>query len=473
MDAAAQRLPGLPLSCPTTSYWQQPPSDIADHRTTDSLPSKVDYLIIGSGISGACIAYNLLKHQPSSSVLMLEARQASSGATGRNGGHTKAAAYRAFLKHEELYGTEEAVKMARMEHANIRDTHVLAREYGIDCASHPCDTVDIIYSATHLEHGKKAIARMQEVLEREEPAARYEIFSAEQAREKFLTPDVLGAFKYEAGSISAYRFTVGLLKVCLEKGLNLQTNTPALSISESGDSGVESKSWTVETHRGHVETSQVIVATNGYTAHLLPQMQGVIVPLRGQVTAQKPGTGLPQKGMDETVSFIYETGYEYMITRPPFTMDAGTIVIGGGLGTLENEDVEFGNTNDRELNPQLSAYLADCTEKFYGKSWGQDADEGRVLKEWSGIMGTSADGLPYVGRVPGMDGVWMSASFNGSGMVLCLKCAEALVDMIVKGHAAEWFPKALILDSKRLKEKFKGRLNMRVQPPGEPMLQEN
>jgi hypothetical protein len=77
--------PGLPRPNPTIPYWQDPPDPIADVRTTDELPSTADYVIVGSGISGAAIAKNLLESRPNASVVMLEARQACSGATGRNG----------------------------------------------------------------------------------------------------------------------------------------------------------------------------------------------------------------------------------------------------------------------------------------------------------------------------------------------------------------------------------------------------
>ena len=97
MEERARIPPGLPREHPTTAYWQDPPSDIADLRTTPDLPSSADFVVIGSGISGACIAYNLLRKRPDASVVVLEARQACSGATGRNGGHTKAASYRCLL----------------------------------------------------------------------------------------------------------------------------------------------------------------------------------------------------------------------------------------------------------------------------------------------------------------------------------------------------------------------------------------
>ena len=75
----------MPVDNPTNSYWQCPPSRLAEFRSTPTLPLQTSTVIIGSGITGASIAYKLLKRDPSSDVLMLEARKASSGATGRNG----------------------------------------------------------------------------------------------------------------------------------------------------------------------------------------------------------------------------------------------------------------------------------------------------------------------------------------------------------------------------------------------------
>jgi hypothetical protein len=85
MDERARIKPTLPHENPTTSYWQDPPADIASLRSTEELPESADYVIIGSGISGACIAFNLLEKKPDAKVVILEARGAASGATGRNG----------------------------------------------------------------------------------------------------------------------------------------------------------------------------------------------------------------------------------------------------------------------------------------------------------------------------------------------------------------------------------------------------
>ncbi|TKA22235.1 hypothetical protein B0A50_08104 [Salinomyces thailandicus] len=471
MEERGKIPPGLPRPGPTISYWQVLPSDIADLRTTSELPCNADFIIVGSGISGAFIAYNLLCKNPKANVVMLEARQACSGATGRNGGHTKAASYRSFLHHEQSLGLPEAIKIARMEYANIIATHAFAREYGIDCAATLCQTVDIIYSETQLELGKKAILRMRETMGGSDPAAEYNIYDGDEARRKFLTPDALGAFEYTAGSLSAYAFTIGVLKLALSKALNLQTETPAHRITSTSQNG-QTNSWTVHTSRGSITTSNLILATNGYTAHLLPQFHGLIVPLHGQIVAQRPGLRLPQEGLKHTYSFIHETGYEYMISRPPGSINAGDIIIGGGLHQLPNDGASrYGVIDDSTLDPTIQAYLRNCTPRFFGHEWGLDHGFGRIKKEWSGIMGASADGLPYVGAVPGAaPGLWMTCSFNGHGMVWCLKSAEALIEMItgdevMQTTVMQWFPQSAVVSSERLRASSTGRMDLRA--PGE------
>ena len=471
VEERAQIPPGLPRNGPTISYWQDPPSAIADHRTTQRLPESADYVVIGSGISGAFIAYNLLTKKPDASVLLLEARQACSGATGRNGGHTKAASYREFLLHEGEFGLEEAIKIARLEYNNTKATHAFAREHNINCVSTECQTVDVVYSQREFDYGIQAIKRIREVLPKGDPVAEYKIHDSETTAQNFLCPGSVGSFEYFAGSLSAYEFTVGVLELCLEKGLNLQTNTPAESILQKVPSGNGPITYNISTPRGKIVTTDLILATNGYTAHLLSSMQGLIVPLHGQVIVQRPGRKMPKQGLPTTYSFVQETGYEYMISRPPAAGEdkVGDIVIGGGIWKLGDKTAtRYGETDDTALDPTIRDYLREsCVDYFSHANWGDDNPKGRVKKEWSGIMGASADGLPYVGERPEMPGLWISASFNGHGMVWCMKAAEALVDKMVGDEEAKknldsWFPKSAWISKERMKVQFKGRTDLKA-----------
>lgn len=461
MDQRAAIPVTLPRENPTQSYWQLEPDEIADLRSTISLPDKADVVIIGSGITGAAVAFNLL-NDGASNIVMLEARQACSGATGRNGGHTKAASYRSFLGHQQEYGTATAVKIARMELANIRAVHAFAKEHGIQCDSTPCDTVDVIYEAAQWEIDQQAVKAMQNAMP-DDDASKYALHSPEEVQNKFFCgrggdEGVCGAVSYEAGSLSAYKFGIGVIKLCLAKGINLQTNTPALNLEK-----VESGGWKVETPRGAIHAAKVVLATNGYTGSVWKKFQGVIVPLRGHVTAQRPGLNMPKDGLPGTYSFIYKGGYDYMIPRPKGSKFEGDIVIGGALAKAPADGLEeYGTTDDTASNDVIMKSLNDCLPQYFGDNWGADSPDGRIRKAWTGIMGFSPDGFPFVGEMPGEKDLWISSSFQGHGMVLCWMCARALVAMMEGGNEKEldaWFPEVFKINEQRMRLTFRGRLS--------------
>lgn len=459
---------------------------------TEDPTQPYDYAIIGSGISGTAVAYNLL-HRDSDApeahsaprIVMLEARDICGGATGRNGGHTKAASYRSYLLHKEKLGKDEALRIARLEYDNIKATHQLVDELGIECDNERCNTVDLIYDEETFQDGKRAIETLRNDATEDEKApggmAWYKIYEKGDgiqqkfwAKEKNTNPalrqnseNVVGAFEYVAGRINAYKLTTGMLQHCVRKGLQLCAHTPVHSVLPRG-----TQMYEVYTQRSIIQARNVIVATNGYTPYILPSLQGAIVPLRGQITTQRSTKyAVHPSVLPRTYSFIYGSGYEYMISRnePDGTQH---VVIGGGLGRLDEGGAsEFGTVNDSQLNAEVSEYLKGTLSGYFGSAnlsgdtVEQDESNGyEFVQEWTGIMGATADGLPFVGEVPGKRGIWISAGFNGHGMVLCLKSAEALVKMITQGgEGLGWFPKSFLITDGRVENSvFKGRTDMRV-----------
>lgn len=76
----------LPTSNSTESFWHSQPSKVLlGQRTTPSLPTETDVVIIGSGISGAFAAHYLKQDARGADlqIVMLDAREACWGATGR------------------------------------------------------------------------------------------------------------------------------------------------------------------------------------------------------------------------------------------------------------------------------------------------------------------------------------------------------------------------------------------------------
>jgi hypothetical protein len=74
-----------PLGMP--SFWTTERGPLDSHRTTPNLPEASDIVIVGAGYSAASLVTHLIEECKGAlpSILVLEARQLCSGATGRNG----------------------------------------------------------------------------------------------------------------------------------------------------------------------------------------------------------------------------------------------------------------------------------------------------------------------------------------------------------------------------------------------------
>jgi hypothetical protein len=132
--------PQFPISNPTPSLWQKPPFP---PTTQQNLPTTADIVIIGSGISGASIAYTLLKKCPGSPrIVLLEAREVCSGATGRNGGHIKCSAYIEYSSLKSRFG-ERAKAILQFQLRHMPLLLGLIAELGIEAEAREVETVDI------------------------------------------------------------------------------------------------------------------------------------------------------------------------------------------------------------------------------------------------------------------------------------------------------------------------------------------
>lgn len=252
---------GLPHPNPTKAYWQTPPLAIADHRTTPHLPPTAKYVIVGSGVSGATIAWKLNQKEPCASIVMLEARQTCSGATGRNGGHCRAGRYLSFKNDLDKFGENDALLMEKLEEDNVKNVGEFIKTHGIDCDLRDVETVDVFADQKKLDYAFAALKARKEVLKGHVTAnvlTKHRIWSKKETREELLIPEGVGAISYPAYKLSPYKFVCGMLEMCLKKGLNLQTNTPAVEVSPVSTRDGK-KAWLVYTDRGVISAEKVIL----------------------------------------------------------------------------------------------------------------------------------------------------------------------------------------------------------------------
>ena len=54
---------------------------------------------------------------------------------------------------------------------------------------------------------------------------------------------------------------------------------------------------------------------------------------------------------------------------------------------------------------------------------------------WSGIFGSTKDGLPFIGSLPGKPNGYFALGFGGNGITFSLMAAEMITAMIMKGKS--------------------------------------
>ncbi|RAO65216.1 uncharacterized protein BHQ10_001228 [Talaromyces amestolkiae] len=430
LKSLANSLPAscLPVKNSTIPFWHQGLHELHNHRTTEQLPESSDVVIIGAGYAGISTAYHLVKGDSADkklSVTVLEARGVCSGATGRNGGHLRPDMYSPMPKFIDRAGIERAVEVAEFEVAHLNAIKSLVEKEKIDCDFTLTRSIDVWCNEEAAIKAKK-------------------LYDALVSRNMNYMKDVFFVFGKDAEGISGvkgakacasftaatlwpYKLILHLTESILQTGLvNLQTNTPVTSITRTASGG-----FIVTTPRGTTLARKVVYANNAYVSGLLPQYSQAIVPCKGLCThiSVPEGTTPPLlnnsyivREKDEVVS--------YLIPRAD-----GSIVV-GGANTKYRPFLEqwYNNVDDSILIEEVKDYFDGYMQRNF-RGW--ENTGARVDKVWTGVMGYSWDSNPHVGPVPGGDGQYILAGFNGHGMPVVFLSALGIAKMVRDGIGFE------------------------------------
>lgn len=345
--------------------------------------------------------------------------------------------------YSAAFGEEEAIKFENLEEQNVRDIADFVREHDVDCDFQDVETADT-YSTKKAWEGVLEVARLrEETRDRRhdtESLVKRQIWHGKEASERVGLPNLLGAVTYPAHTLNPYRLVCRMLELSLEKGLNLQTNTPAYAVAPSQEGNAR---WEVQTDRGTVRAKQVVLATNAYTNALHSGLAntGFLMSSRSQVTAIRPkSTNLADRS-GKSAGVNDRGSGDYFMIRAPGLSGTGDVLYGGGRGISKTR--EMGITDDSSVNQDIAAYLKRSAPEVFGiETWGEKSEE---IRDWSGITCYTPDTFPMVGELPGENGLWATIGMNGHGMAMAYRSAEALVTMMTTGREPAWFPRSFRL----------------------------
>jgi gamma-glutamylputrescine oxidase len=360
------------------SFWLAEPSEPFPRPGDEA---RRDVVVIGAGVTGCSCALTLA--EGGLRVRVHEARRVASGASGRNGGFALRGLALSYPEARRRFGPDTAASAWRFTERAI-------------------DRMGELAGDAFRRVGSLRLADDEELeaIRAEYQALREDGLDAEWIEEFEPPLDRLfrGALRHPRdGSLQPARWVRRLAARAVEAGAEI--------VEESRIESLDA-----------VEADHVVIATDGYTKGLLPELDRAIRPVRGQVLVTEP--------LDRVLfpqPHYARHGFDYWQQTPD-----RRLVLGGRRDVSLEE--EF--TGGEGVNDSIQDALDVFAEQLFG-------EPPQVAQRWSGIFGATEDSLPLVGPMPGHQGVWVSAGYSGHGNVMGLACGELVAGAILGRPAPE------------------------------------
>ena len=353
------------------SFWLEEPAPTLPSRPISGRP---DVDIVGGGITGCSCALTLA--EKGLRVRLHEARAVASGASGRNGGFALRGGAMPYDSAREWLGADLAAEYWRLTEAYV-------------------DRMGELGGDAFRRTGSLRLAGDDE---RDELRAEYEAlredgFAAEWRDElpAPLTGHFPGALFHPDDAVLQPARLVRRLAVA------------------AADAGVEIREHDRVEEIDALEAEMIVVATDGYPSGLLGELEGLIIPTRGQMVATEP---LPERLF--LMPHYGRHGLDYWHQDPD-----GRLIVGG----FRDADMAAEFTATEETTPRIQGALDDFVEALLGR-------KPKIEHRWSGVFGLVPDLLPVVGPVPGREGLWVAGGYSGHGNVLGLMCGDLVAKAI-------------------------------------------
>jgi glycine/D-amino acid oxidase-like deaminating enzyme len=171
---------------------------------------------------------------------------------------------------------------------------------------------------------------------------------------------------------------------------------------------------------GHIIEARHVVLASGYVMpdFLQSDLHRIVSSFAIATAPQKPDALWRNRAL------IWEASKNYLYAR---TTAGGRVIVGGEDDEQAIEPEARDALMPRKAEAILRRLSALCPEV-----------EPRVEFVWSGTFGTTADGLPLIGRVPGHPGIHAAYGYGGNGITFSYLAAQ-LIGETIAGRERPWF----------------------------------
>ena len=352
--------------------------------------NQADIVIVGAGIQGLLLAFNLAD-RGQGNILLLDAGYWQGGASGRNG--TLVRSGFSSLEWTRFFGhsLDEWQRLSRRLGHNVMYTR---RGYVLVAESEQTKSVMDVAEITHRECGVRSErltrARMTEVL----PAA-------DQNR----IVDMIHLA--DGGTAPHHAVMKGALAACREKGVEVRYGT-----SVTGFERQNGRISAVLCDELRIDAGLVVIAAGAYSTDLAEKADVELEaqPFRIEAMASEPVRPLigPAVALIDRLTYVHQTA-------------RGEIV---GGSELAGESAKRGLVSTEYVMPRYARHMVEMFPRVASL---------RILRQWSGMIHPAADGGPLLGPHNDVDGLWFSAGWT-YGIAGAPGAADLLAKAIVTGE---------------------------------------
>lgn len=360
-----------------------------------------DVIIIGAGVIGSSIAFNLARRGVTS-VAVLDKGAVASGATGKSSACVR-----------QHYSTEATARMVR------RSIEVF--ENFDDAVGGTASFVKTGYLMGVAEHDhealKRVVAMQQRVGIRTKLATPQEIKEVEPRVQ--VDDLVAGAFEPDSGYADPSDTTNSFMRRARELGVKLFQNTEVTGLKTAGGRISE-----VLTTRG-VFSAPAVINAAGVWSDRIGAMVGIDIPItvcRHQIRLIK---------RPESAAAIHPMFYDFIhqfYSRP----EGRDLTLIGTLDPAEVEDRinpdDYPNAVDFDQTADVVGALCERFPAF---------EAGHLHSGYSGPFDVTPDWHPIMDEAPGVDGFYLALGFSGHGFKLAPAVGEMMAELVLHGKQAE------------------------------------
>ena len=384
----------------TTPFWLDAPYEPRPPLAGDA---EVEVCVVGGGVGGLSCARRLAEH--GLDTLLLEGRTVAGGASGRNGGFLLAGASAFHVDARERYGREAARRLYAHTLRAQEELYALAEVLGAGEAVRRVGCLRLAASDEEALHVLRHIDALHE-----------DGFPAERVEGEDLPPVLrrigrVACLTAHDGALQPARWIRTLARAAEQAGARICEGSAVESPVPAPGEGE------VRTRRGGVRARHVVVAADGALPQLVPEYADRIRSRRLHMVATAP---LPDRMLDGVVYSCW--GYEYFQQLPDRRF---------ALGGFSDVDGEQSYTTTEDGNPAIWERLADYVHGELG------VNGVPVTHRWVGVVGYGVDGRPYVGPVPGRDGLHVLGGYSGTGNLVGYVAGGAVAERIATGHSED------------------------------------